>query len=212
MARYETGRKEASLPFIVCHAVRNISSPFVGYFGKRFGLITVTGIGCLLATIGIGTCFFAEDIVAVILLWGIIYGLGFGMGTGLLPQILSQHFEEHIDKANGFDFGGGTKSLNQISRKTQHFPTGGFYTKKSGEGLPGTPNQECASSNSFLVFLDVTYIIILITQGLMQIVLTTVWTVIVDASKDKGFADSDGVYIMICLGVTEYWTFCLGFP
>ncbi|GFR16140.1 uncharacterized protein TNCT_533021 [Trichonephila clavata] len=379
MSRYDTGRKEASLPFIVCHAVRNISSPFVGYLGKKFGLVIVTGIGCLLATIGIGACFFAENIVGVIFFWGIIYGLGFGMGTGLLPQILRQHFEEHIDKANGLTLGGGSigsfilpiivdrliveygtsgmfliisaivlnsvpaalllkkldntglkcKNTNGLlqgiisgnheiskcikkdhmhDRKTitnleQKIEISGSPNRMSSESLKiselqnapifpnnileendkikipyneesknaraltkeaeiqfeniktvtknrninlpvtllnvqsesnlkenselsnrslcskylkwrssSTPNKECASFNSFLVFLDVTYILILLTQGFMQIVLTTVWTIIVDASKDKGIAESDGVYVMICIGVTvTFGLFCLGY-
>ncbi|GFS30811.1 uncharacterized protein TNIN_239311 [Trichonephila inaurata madagascariensis] len=75
MARYDTGRKQASLPFILGYTIRNVSGPLIGYLGNRFGLITVTVLGCLLSTVGVGACFFAENIVAVILLWGIIYGI-----------------------------------------------------------------------------------------------------------------------------------------
>ncbi|GFY57328.1 uncharacterized protein TNIN_319651 [Trichonephila inaurata madagascariensis] len=386
MARYETGRKQASLPFAICNVVRNISSPFVGYLGKRLGPATVTGIGCLLATIGIGACYFAEDIVTVTFLWGIIYGLGVGMGIGLLPQILNQHFQEHVDKANGLTFGGGSigsfilpilvdkliveygtsgmflilsgiilnsvpaalllrklgdpslKSMknadgllheticenHEISKCTKkddlherktftnremnaktfecqnrmpceifqlsELENKGSYTdiqqedseiectyneeliclksrnafsndskkesevqvidnktatedkdtnlpvtplnvqskslkenfeysyknlySKSSQCIPSSnlPNTDSASSNSFLVFLDVSYILILLAQGFLQIVITTLWTVIVDASEEKGVAESDGVYIIFCIGVSStFGLFCLGY-
>ncbi|GFU31260.1 uncharacterized protein TNCV_8381 [Trichonephila clavipes] len=385
MARYETGRKQASLPFAVCNVVRNISSPLVGYLGKRLGPATVTVIGCLLATIGIGACYFAEDIVAVTFFWGIIYGLGIGMGLSLLPQILNRHFQEHVDKANGFTFGGG--SIGSIilpiivDKLNVEYGTSGMFlilsgiilnsvpaalllrklddpgvkSMKNADGLlhkticknheiskckkkddlrerkhltnremnaktecknrmpyeifqlselenkdsytdiqqedseiestyneelkclkshnafsnenkketeiqvtdiktaiedgntnlpvillnvqsesvkensehsyknlysktsqyrpsSSSPNKDCASSNSFLVFLDVSYILILLTQGFLQIVISTIWTVIVDASEDKGVAESDGVYIIICTGFTVmFGLFCLGY-
>ncbi|GFU31319.1 uncharacterized protein TNCV_8681 [Trichonephila clavipes] len=124
-------------------SVTILESPFVGYLGKRFGLVTVTGIGCLLATIGIGACFLAEDIVTVILLWGIIYGLGFGMGTNLLPQILSQHFEEHMDKANGLTLGGGTIGSVLlpiiVDRLIVEYGTSGMFLILSGIILNGVP-------------------------------------------------------------------------
>ncbi|GFS65030.1 uncharacterized protein NPIL_260021 [Nephila pilipes] len=358
MARYETGRKQASLPFILCYTVRNISGPFIGYLGNRFGLVTVTVIGCIFATVGVGACFFAEDILAVIFLWGVVYGLGFGMGTCLLPQILSQHFEKHMDKANGVYSGGGcigsfilpvivdkliveygtsgmflifsglimnsvpaalllrksdksateckqnhtyegktvskkeksakssehqegmpseifrtsefqnasvfyidiqqknekmanrcseeykySKQLNSSSNESEkdakitfteikitaenrnsnlpvvlqdsvqskpckensEFSDDNLFSKYSEKLRPSTSisNKECSSSNSFQVFLDLSFILILLTQGLMLNVIVTVWTVIIDASKDKGISEREGVHILICMGVTD---------
>ncbi|GFU31252.1 uncharacterized protein TNCV_8301, partial [Trichonephila clavipes] len=376
MARYNTGRKEASLPFILGYTIRNVSGPFVGYLGKRFGLITVTVLGCILSTVGVGACFFAENIVAVIFLWGIVYGLGCGMGTSLLPLVLSQYFEKHVDKANGIYSGGacigafilpviadrliaeyGTSGMflvfsaitlnsvpaalllrkpknstakcnknpdgvlkettyennlkilefpkegcvheeksdinvkqniesslqekeipsetlelpndsvfyidihqrNYIIRSTNNeehkspkpFNTTGKQNEKESEtmfseiktvtegrntNLPtvlpdvaqselnivkshnslcksssSTPNKE-RTSNPFQVFLDVAYILILLTQAFMLIVITTLWTVIVDASMDKGVTKQEGVYILICMGIADtIGRFCLGY-
>ncbi|GFQ71337.1 uncharacterized protein TNCT_142231 [Trichonephila clavata] len=339
MARYDTGRKQASLPFILGYTIRNVSGPFVGYLGKRFGLVTVTVLGCLLSTVGVGACFFAQNIVAVIFLWGIIYGLGCGMGTSLLPLILSQYFEKHVDKANGIYSGGacigafilpviadkliaeyGTSGITSESPKESHLheekrdinsekniessehgngtpselfkipnesvfyidihqkkyktqskyneehkyskpfnktatqndkeaeiklseiktvaedintnlpvvlrdvaesdnieeselSQSSLYSKylKKYESSSSGPNRE-STSNSFHVFLDVAYILILLIQGFMLIVITTLWTVIVDASMDKGITKQEGVYILICMGITDtIGRFCLGY-
>ncbi|GFY37910.1 uncharacterized protein TNIN_384291 [Trichonephila inaurata madagascariensis] len=74
-----------------------------------------------------------------------------------------------------------------------------------------TPNKE-STSNSFQVFLDVTYTLILLTQAFMLIVITTIWTIIVDASMDKGVTKQEGVYILICMGIADtIGRFCLGY-
>ncbi|XP_055951437.1 uncharacterized protein LOC129987486 isoform X1 [Argiope bruennichi] len=106
LERYHVDRSKASLPFILCYTVRNISGPLVGYLSTKFGIYTVTMLGGLIAFVGIGGCFFAEDIVVVILCWGVVFGFGFGMGSVLIPEILNQHFDKYVSNANGIAFGG----------------------------------------------------------------------------------------------------------
>ncbi|GIY21802.1 uncharacterized protein CEXT_84721 [Caerostris extrusa] len=106
MARYDANRNQASLPFVLCYTVRNISGPLVGYLGRKIGLESVTVLGCIIASVGMGACYFAEDITMVTVLWGGVFGLGFGMGSVLIPVILNQHFDKYLSNANGIAFGG----------------------------------------------------------------------------------------------------------
>ncbi|GBM00324.1 hypothetical protein AVEN_32663-1 [Araneus ventricosus] len=106
IARYDANRNQASLPFVLCYTVRNVSGPFVGFLGRKVGLERVTIFGCVLASIGMGACFLAEDILTVTVLWGGVFGVGFGMGSVLIPVVLNQHFDKHLSNANGIAFGG----------------------------------------------------------------------------------------------------------
>ncbi|GBL99035.1 hypothetical protein AVEN_227540-1 [Araneus ventricosus] len=74
ITRYNVDRERASFPFILCYMTRNTIGPLVGFSVKLFGLRAVTISGCLFSAIGIGSCFFAEDIVTVTILWGVVYG------------------------------------------------------------------------------------------------------------------------------------------
>ncbi|GBM00325.1 hypothetical protein AVEN_32664-1 [Araneus ventricosus] len=106
LERYHVDRSKASLPFILCYTMRNISGPLVGYLATKFGIYTVTMLGGLISFVGIGCCYFAEDITMVILFWGITFGFGFGMGSVLIPEILNHHFDKYVSNANGIAFGG----------------------------------------------------------------------------------------------------------
>ncbi|GBO01858.1 hypothetical protein AVEN_85995-1 [Araneus ventricosus] len=83
-------------------------SPLVGFSVKLFGLRAVTISGCVFSAIGIAGCFFAEDIITVTILWGVVYGISFGFGTLSIPHYLSLHFSKHLDKANGLGLAGDT--------------------------------------------------------------------------------------------------------
>ncbi|KAF8771222.1 monocarboxylate transporter 9-like [Argiope bruennichi] len=106
IARYDANRNQASLPFVLCYTIRNVSGPFVGFLGRKVGLERVTIFGCVLASLGMAACFLAEDIITVTVLWGGVFGLGFGMGSVLIPVVLNQHFDKHLSNANGIAFGG----------------------------------------------------------------------------------------------------------
>ncbi|XP_015929906.1 monocarboxylate transporter 12-like [Parasteatoda tepidariorum] len=105
--RYDTTRKAASFPFSLSYFMRSISGPIVGFFGEKFGLQQVTLFGCFLCALGVGGCFFAENIITVDLCLGIIFGTGFGLSTLIVPEIINLHFDQHRAKANGIVFAGG---------------------------------------------------------------------------------------------------------
>ncbi|CAL1292775.1 unnamed protein product [Larinioides sclopetarius] len=51
-----------------------LTGPLIGYLGDKFGLKTVIILGCLLSSVVVGGCFFAEDIVTITILWGVAFG------------------------------------------------------------------------------------------------------------------------------------------
>ncbi|GFY44152.1 monocarboxylate transporter 12-B [Trichonephila inaurata madagascariensis] len=104
--RYGVGREEASFPYTFANFVRNTAGPLVGYLGHRLGVRPVTTLGCFLAAIGVGTCFFAEHIGTITVLWGTLFGLGFGLGNILLPVKINQYFDKYRATASGISFSG----------------------------------------------------------------------------------------------------------
>lgn len=106
LTRYNVDRSHASFPFILCYTVRNLAGPLIGYLGTKFQIHSVIMWGGVLASIGVGGCYFAEDIYTVILLWGVVFAIGFGMATVLIPEVLSQNFDEYLTNANGLAFSG----------------------------------------------------------------------------------------------------------
>ncbi|GBL99045.1 hypothetical protein AVEN_227549-1 [Araneus ventricosus] len=120
ITRYNIDRERASFPFILCYMIRNTIGPLVGFAVKIFGLRAVTISGCLFSAFGIAGCFFAEDIVTITILWGVVYGIGFGFGTLSIPHYLSLHFSKHLDKANGIALAGDTTGYFLLSLIVEH--------------------------------------------------------------------------------------------
>ncbi|KAG8177334.1 hypothetical protein JTE90_018357 [Oedothorax gibbosus] len=108
LERYGADRGITSFPFILCYLLRTLSGPLTGYLGAKFGSKSVTIAGCFMAAFGVSACFFAEDILAINLLFGVVYGLGLGIGSSLLPAILSLHFHENLTMASGISYVGSS--------------------------------------------------------------------------------------------------------
>ncbi|CAL1280102.1 unnamed protein product [Larinioides sclopetarius] len=156
ISRYDANRNQASLPFVLCYTVRNVSGPLVGFLGKKVGLERVTIFGCVLASIGMGACFLAEDILTVTVLWGGVFGLGFGMGSVLIPVVLNQHFDKHLSNANGIAFGGecvaGFILPILVKILLNAFGTSGLFLILSGlmlHSVPAAMLLKTTSSRSF---------------------------------------------------------------
>nr|XP_042901760.1 monocarboxylate transporter 12-like [Parasteatoda tepidariorum] len=105
--RYDTTRKEASFPFVLAAFLRGVSGPFAGAFGDRIGLQGVTIFGCLLCSVGVGGCFFVEDVMTINICLGVIFGIGYGWSCALIPEIINQHFKKHRSIAYGITSSGG---------------------------------------------------------------------------------------------------------
>ncbi|KAG8174423.1 hypothetical protein JTE90_006653 [Oedothorax gibbosus] len=101
LERYGADRGITLFSFILCTLLMNLSGPLTGYLGAKFGSKSVTLAGCFMAAFGVSACFFAEDILAINLLFGVVHGLGVGIGCSLLDAILSLHFHENLTMAIG---------------------------------------------------------------------------------------------------------------
>ncbi|GFU31199.1 uncharacterized protein TNCV_1741961 [Trichonephila clavipes] len=143
ISRYDANRNQASMPFVLCYTVRNVSGPLIGYLGRKVGLETITVVGCIIASIGMGACFFAEDIFTIVVLWGGVFGLGFGMGSVLIPVVLNQHFDKYLSNANGIAFGGeciaGFVLPVLIKYVLDEYGTSGLFLILSGLMLHSVP-------------------------------------------------------------------------
>ncbi|GIY23719.1 uncharacterized protein CDAR_32081 [Caerostris darwini] len=106
LARYNTTRDLAAYPLFISILVRCSGGPLTGYFGERFGITAVVITGCVLTSVGVGACFFVEDIASVIVCLGIIHGLGISFTNTLIPQILKMYFDKNITLAYGLSQAG----------------------------------------------------------------------------------------------------------
>ncbi|GFY57329.1 uncharacterized protein TNIN_319661 [Trichonephila inaurata madagascariensis] len=74
IARFNIDREQASFAFVLFYATRNAFGPLIGYLGAKFGIKTVITCGSFMSSIAVFLCFFAENIIAITILWGLIFG------------------------------------------------------------------------------------------------------------------------------------------
>ncbi|CAL1261943.1 unnamed protein product, partial [Larinioides sclopetarius] len=141
--KFNSRREEASLPFTLAYCVRSAVGPLISYLGQRFGIRQVTLFGAILSAISVGTCFFADDIIDLTLLWGLLFGFSLGMETSLLNVILNEHFIKHRVKANGLNISGaslGTLLLSPlIENAVEEYGLSGTFLIIAGLMLNSIP-------------------------------------------------------------------------
>ncbi|XP_054707980.1 uncharacterized protein LOC129217675 [Uloborus diversus] len=103
---FQVSRARAALPFALSTSLRNLSGVFVGHLGQRWGVRVVVCSGTVLASLGAGLCFFAQDIFWITVCWGGLFGIGYGLATCLLPLAINQHFVKHCGTASGISYSG----------------------------------------------------------------------------------------------------------
>ncbi|KAG8181168.1 hypothetical protein JTE90_010941 [Oedothorax gibbosus] len=101
-------REQASLPFTLLYSVRNLSGPFIGFIGNKFGLRRTIVLGCLLSSVSLAACFLVKDIIPFTILWGILLGIGFGLSTILIPKILQLYFTKYFNLVQGIFMSAGS--------------------------------------------------------------------------------------------------------
>ncbi|GFY69077.1 hypothetical protein TNIN_151111 [Trichonephila inaurata madagascariensis] len=106
MAIYNLNREQTSIPFIIGSTFKCLVGPLAGYLANTIGFRPVIAFGCVLSSVGIGSCYFAPNIQLICFLWGILFGLGCSMATSVLPQVINLHFKKHASKANGVSLAG----------------------------------------------------------------------------------------------------------
>ncbi|KFM81721.1 Monocarboxylate transporter 13, partial [Stegodyphus mimosarum] len=94
-------REEASWPVVVCISVLNLTGPFSGLLGQKYGIRPVAMAGALIATIGISSCYFTTSLRIITLLFGVVFGIGYGLVSTLMPVIVNFYFLNLRATANG---------------------------------------------------------------------------------------------------------------
>ncbi|XP_054721673.1 monocarboxylate transporter 9-like [Uloborus diversus] len=94
-------REEASWPMVLCISVLNLTGPFAGILGQKYGVRPITIIGAVIGTIGISGCFFTTSLSVINILFGIVFGIGYGLVNTLMPVIVNIYFLNLRATANG---------------------------------------------------------------------------------------------------------------
>ncbi|CAN8024512.1 unnamed protein product, partial [Ixodes persulcatus] len=84
------------------------AGPFASALSRLLSIRLIVTIGALITSVAISCCFFADEIVTVVILLGILYGIGTGLICNLTPLLLTQCFEKHRAIACGVAYSGST--------------------------------------------------------------------------------------------------------
>lgn len=105
---FECSYEKASWPFSLAGATLCMTGPFASALSRLFSIRALVTIGVLITSVAISCCFFANEIVTVVVLLGILYGIGTGLICNLTPLLLTQCFEKHRAIACGVAYSGST--------------------------------------------------------------------------------------------------------
>ncbi|KAG8200647.1 hypothetical protein JTE90_022269 [Oedothorax gibbosus] len=103
---YQVSRLQANLPFTLRNIVRSLGGPLAGAIGQRYGPRDVTIVGGVLSSLGIMLCYFAPNILWIIILWGGIHGFGVALANTLFQVIITQYFLKYRATASGLALSG----------------------------------------------------------------------------------------------------------
>ncbi|KAL1434373.1 hypothetical protein MTO96_011989 [Rhipicephalus appendiculatus] len=105
---YQCSHEQASWPFSLAGATLCMTGPIAGALSRLLSIRAIVTTGVIVTGIAISCCFFAENIVVIVILVGIFYGAGTGMVCNLTPILLTEHFENHRAIACGVAYSGST--------------------------------------------------------------------------------------------------------
>lgn len=105
---FECSYEKASWPFSLAGATLCMTGPFASALSRLLSIRLIVTIGALITSVAISCCFFADEIVTVVILLGILYGIGTGLICNLTPLLLTQCFEKHRAIACGVAYSGST--------------------------------------------------------------------------------------------------------
>ncbi|XP_037575992.1 monocarboxylate transporter 1 [Dermacentor silvarum] len=91
---YDVSREEASWPLALTHSLAFLAGPVMGYLCSRFSCQVVLFVSTLTAGASVCSCFFADSIFSLNILFGIIHGTAACGVHVAVSVIVSQHFEK----------------------------------------------------------------------------------------------------------------------
>lgn len=108
MEHYHVNHQTASWPFTLLCSVYHLIGPLVGLLSDRFSIRSLQLVGCLIASFGVLSAYFAADFVWVIILLGAVQGIGLGVIRTLSNVVIQQYFTKNRASATGIAMAGGT--------------------------------------------------------------------------------------------------------
>ena len=108
MEHYHVNHQTASWPFTLLCSVYHLIGPLVGLLSDRFTIRSLQLIGCLIASFGVLSAYFASEFIWVIILLGAVQGIGLGVIRTLSNVVIQQYFTKNRATATGIGMAGGT--------------------------------------------------------------------------------------------------------
>ncbi|CAN7998552.1 unnamed protein product [Ixodes hexagonus] len=103
----DVSREEASWPLTLLTVFIFATGPVAGVLALYLDIWKISLCGCLLSSLAVCACFYADSIVYLMVCLGVIQGFGLGLLT-LHNVIINQHFEKHRATASGISYAGPT--------------------------------------------------------------------------------------------------------
>ncbi|CAN7939539.1 unnamed protein product, partial [Ixodes hexagonus] len=122
---FQVSREEASWPVTLPTNTYMLSGLLASIIARYVDTWKVTLTGCLLGCISVCACFFANEILHLTLLLGIVYGAGISV-LRLNTMVVNQHFIRYRAAASGINMAGNSISGFVFPPMVQYFSTYGL--------------------------------------------------------------------------------------
>lgn len=100
-------REEASWPLTLLAVFIFTTAPVAGVLALYVDIWKISLCGCLLSSIAVCLCFWANSVIYLTVCLGVVQGFALGLLT-LHNVIINQHFEKHRATASGISYAGPT--------------------------------------------------------------------------------------------------------
>lgn len=100
-------REEASWPLTLLAVFIFTTAPVAGVLALYIDIWKISLCGCLLSSISVCLCFWANSVIHLTVCLGVVQGFALGLLT-LHNVIINQHFEKHRATASGISYAGPT--------------------------------------------------------------------------------------------------------
>lgn len=103
----DVSREEASWPLTLLAVFIFTTGPVAGVLALYLSIWKISLCGCLLSSLAVCVCFYADSVVYLMVCLGVIQGFGLGLLT-LHNVIINQHFVKYRATASGISYAGPT--------------------------------------------------------------------------------------------------------
>lgn len=101
-------RENAAWPFTLAASLLSILGVFVGVLAEYFSIRTLVFYGTLMSSIGVALCYTANNILLIVIYFGIIFGIGSGLAKNSNVIAINQYFVKYRTMATGLSLAGSS--------------------------------------------------------------------------------------------------------